>query len=139
METTARPGRHRRLATTCAVIALGIGLIGAPAGAAKPTKPTKPGAPTITAVKPGFHNVTVSFTAPTDNGGAKIVNYRVVCTSSNGGRKAANSGAKSPIKVSGLTAGKTYTCTVAAKNKVGRGPASNPSDPFSPTPHTKKK
>ena len=138
METTARTGRHRRLLTTCAVLALGIGMIGAPAGAAKPTKPSKPGAPTITAVKPGFHNVKVSFTAPASNGGSKIVNYRVVCTSSDGGRKAANSGPKSPIKVSGLTAGKTYTCTVAAMNKVGRGPASSPSDPFSPTPHTHK-
>ena len=112
--------------------ALSVTAIALPAGAAKPTKPSKPGAPTITAVTPGVHSVKVTFTKPADNGGAKITNYRVVCKSSDGGREAENSGPKSPIKVSGLTTGKTYTCTVAAKNKVGRGPASSPSDPFSP-------
>ena len=124
---------RRRAAIICGIAVFGLGLASAPADAAKPTKPTVPGAPTITSVTPGFHRVKVAFDAPASNGGAKIVNYRVVCTSSDGGRKAANSGPKSPIKVSGLTTGKTYTCTVAAKNKAGRGPASAPSESFVPT------
>jgi hypothetical protein len=132
----------KRLARCGAALVFGVALssmaLAIPAGAAKPTKPTKPGAPTITAVAAGVRNVKVSFVKPADNGGAKIVNYRVVCTSSNGGRKGANSGFKSPIKVSGLTAGKTYTCTVAAVNKVGRGTPSAPSDPFTPKPTPKK-
>jgi fibronectin type III domain protein len=128
----------KRLSRCGAVLVFGVALssaaIALPAGAA-PHKPTKPGAPTITSVKPGFHSATVSFSKPASNGGAPILNYRVVCTSSNGGAKGANEGPRSPIKVSGLTTGKTYTCTVSAKNKVGRGPASAPSDSFMPTKH----
>ena len=132
----------KRLARCGAALVCGVALssmaLSLPAGAAKPTKPSKPGAPAITAISVGVRNVKVSFDKPADNGGAKIVNYRMVCTSSDGGRKGANSGPKSPIKVSGLTAGKTYTCTVADKNKAGRGPASAPSDAFTPKPTPKK-
>jgi titin len=109
-----------------------------PAEAAKPPKPSKPGAPTITAVAAGVKSVRVFFTKPADNGGSKIVNYRVVCKSTDGGRKGANEGYKSPIKIGGLNAGKTYTCTVAARNKVGLGTPSAPSDPFVPKPTPKK-
>lgn len=97
----------------------------------------KPSAPAITAIKVGVRNVTVSFDKPADNGGSRILSYRVVCKSSDGGRKAANEGRKSPIKVSGLNI-KTYTCTVAARNKVGLGAASAPSDPFTPKATPKK-
>jgi hypothetical protein len=38
-------------------------------------------------------------------------------------------GSASPLTVSGLTAGKTYTCTVKGTNSRGTGPASNPSKP----------
>jgi titin len=105
-----------------------------PAGAT-PHKPSKPGAPTITSVTPGVRSVKVTFDKPSDNGGARIVNYRVVCTSNDGGRKGANEGRRSPIRVGGLRPGKTYTCIVKAKNKVGWGTASNPSDPFTPKKH----
>jgi hypothetical protein len=53
-------------------------------------------------------------------------------TSSNGGKAQRKDGDKSPIKVGGLTAGKSYTCTVAAHNKVGFGPAAT-SNSFTPT------
>src|SRR3954462_12033823 len=125
--------RARRGATLiCGVAIFGMALAG-PVGAA-PHKPAKPGAPTITSIKVGVRNVTVSFAKPADNGGSRILNYRVVCTSSNGGRRGANEGLRSPIKVSGLNL-KTYTCTVAARNKAGLGPASAPSDPFTPKAH----
>ena len=117
--------------------ALSLSAVAMPAGAAKPTKPTKPGAPTITAIAAGVKSVRVFFTKPADNGGSKIVNYRVVCKSTDGGRKGANEGTKSPIKVSGLNV-KTYTCTVAARNKVGLGTPSAPSEPFVPKPTPKK-
>jgi len=124
----------RRGAALIFGVALSSMALALPAGAA-PHKPTKPGAPTITSVTAGVQSVKVTFTPPASNGGSKIVNYRVVCTSSNGGRKGANEGPKSPIRVGGLTAGKTYTCTVAAVNKVGRGPASAASDSFVPKKH----
>ena len=131
MEGTSRV--RRVAAFFCGAALLGMALAG-PAGAA-PHKPTKPGAPTITSVKPGFHNVNVSFTKPAANGGSRVLNYHVVCTSSDHGAKGAHTGLRSPIKVSGLTTGKTYTCTVSARNKVGSGPASAPSASFKPTPH----
>src|SRR4051812_12865175 len=101
-----RTRARRGAALICGVALFGMALAG-PAGAAKPTKPTKPSAPTITAIKVGFRNVTVSFDKPADNGGTRILSYRVVCTSSDGGRKGANEGRRSPIKVSGLNL-KTY-------------------------------
>jgi extracellular elastinolytic metalloproteinase len=117
--------------------ALSSAALAIPAGAA-PTKPSVPGKPTITKVTPGFHSVKVEFTKPDSNGGAKIVNYRVLCTSRDKRARAANEGPKSPIKVSGLTTGKTYSCTVKAKNRVGYGPASDPSAPFQPLPKAPK-
>jgi Fibronectin type III domain len=128
-----RKSRVRRgAAVLCGVALFGVGFAG-PVGAA-PHKSTKPGAPTVTSVKVGIRSATVSFTKPTDNGGSRILNYRVVCKSSDGGAKRANEGLKSPIKVSGMNL-KTYTCTVAARNKIGLGPASAPSDPFTPKPN----
>ncbi len=110
----------------CGLVVLGVALAAAPAGAA----PTVPGAPTVTSITPGVRSAKVAFTKPADNGGSKITSYRVKCTSTDGGAARAREATKSPIFVAGLTAGKTYTCTVRARNKVGPGPASAPSDPF---------
>jgi large repetitive protein len=88
---------------------------------------TVPGAPTITSVTAGFRSVTVAFTPPAANGGASIFSYRATCTSSNGGVTRSNSRSRSSIRVSGLSSGKTYTCTVAARNRKGFGAASAPS------------
>lgn len=71
----------------------------------------------------GTSYATVSFSAPTDNGGATITSYTV--TSSPGGL--IGSGTSSPINVSGLSGGTSYTFTVTATNSVGTGPASSPS------------
>jgi len=110
-----------------------VGLIGAPAGAAKKGV-TVPGAPTITSVTAGVHLVKVVFTAPTSNGGAKIQSYRVKCVSSDGGKKASRSGHTSPIRVVGLAA-KTYTCSVVARNLAGHGPPSASSAPVTVLAH----
>ena len=95
-------------------------------------KATTPGAPTITAVTPDVRSVTVTFTKPDDDGGARIANYRVKCTSSNGGTTGAQTVEKSPILVRGLNPGRKYTCTVAARNKLGLGTPSERSDQFKP-------
>ena len=128
------PGLPTRARTVCAaaLALVGAAAFAAPVGAAAPTVP---GAPAITSVISGVRSVRVAFTKPADNGGAKITNYRVRCTSSDGGKAGAHEAMKSPIVVSGLTAGKTYTCTVAARNKVGLGTASSPSDPVVPLAH----
>ena len=74
---------------------------------------TTPGAPTaVIATATGETTATVSFTAPTNNGGSAITTYTV--TSSPGGITA--SGSTSPILVTGLSASTTYTFKVTANN-----------------------
>jgi hypothetical protein len=49
--------------------------------------------------------------------------------SSDGGLAGSNSGAASPVTVTGLTTGNTYTCRVTATNSRGVGVASAASAP----------
>jgi titin len=88
-----------------------------------------PGAPTITSVTPGNNSVAVAFTAGS-TGGSAITGFTAVCISSDGGATESNSGATSPITVSSLTNGNTYTCTVLATNAVGNSPSSASSSSF---------
>lgn len=104
-------------AWACGVAGAGLVFGTAPAGAA----PTVPGAPTITSATAGRHNVTVTFTAPASDGGVPITAYRVACTSSDGGASRSRTAHASPIRVNGVTAAKTYSCDVEARNRAGYG------------------
>jgi hypothetical protein len=88
-----------------------------------------PGAPTGVSAVPGDGQATVSFSPPASNGGEAIASYTV--TASPGGQAA--TGAGSPITVTGLRNGETYTFTVTAATSAGSGPASAPSAPVTPT------
>lgn len=88
-----------------------------------------PGAPTIGAVTPGNGQASVAFTAPAFTGGAAITSYTV--TSSPGGFT--GTGASSPITVSGLTNGVSYTFSVTATNTAGTGAASSASSAATPS------
>ena len=95
------------------------------------TPATVPGAPAIGVVTAGDGQVTVSFTAPSSNGGAAITGYTVI--SNPGGITA--TGSSSPIIVTGLTNETPYTFTVTATNNAGTGSASAASaaiTPYSP-------
>ena len=81
---------------------------------------TAPGAPTGVAAVAGNAQATITFTGPTLNGGSPITDYTV--TSSPGGMTA--TGTSSPIVVSGLVNGTSYTFTVTAANSAGTGIAS---------------
>ncbi len=81
---------------------------------------TVPSAPTGVTASAGNGNATVSFTAPASNGGAAITGYTV--TSSPGGFTA--TGSASPITVTGLTNGTSYTFTVTATSSAGTSSAS---------------
>lgn len=89
---------------------------------------TNPGAPRTATAVAGSGAATVSFAPPASNGGSAINSYTV--TASPGGATA--SGISSPITVSGLTNGTTYTFTVTATNAHGTGPASLPSNAVTP-------
>ena len=90
---------------------------------------TVPGAPANVSASAGNERATVSFTAPTDNGGAAITSYTAEST------PGANRGscAASPCTVAGLSNGTSYTFSVTATNEIGEGPASAESNAVTPT------
>jgi trimeric autotransporter adhesin len=89
-----------------------------------------PGAPTIGTATGGIGTGSVTFTPPADDGGKPILHFDALCTSSNLGVSGSASGSSSPIMVTGLTPGATYTCTVTATNAIGTGLPSAASNPF---------
>jgi hypothetical protein len=102
----------------------GTGPFSPKSGAMIAGAPGQPGK--VTAVKVASGSVRVSFTAPMNNGAA-ITGYTASCRSSNGGVSGSHAASAGPVTVTGLTSGKTYTCTVTATNSRGAGPASSPS------------
>ncbi|WP_333600902.1 beta strand repeat-containing protein, partial [Flavobacterium sp.] len=82
---------------------------------------TAPGAPSITAVNPLNGQLSVAFTAPGSNGGAAISDYTY---STDGTNYTLAGTTSSPIVISGLTNGTTYSITLKAVNSVGAGSAS---------------
>jgi gliding motility-associated-like protein len=89
---------------------------------------TVPGAPTIgMATATGATTATVSFTAPTNNGGSTILKY--VATSSPAGITGIFTGAGSgTITITGLTSDIPYNFTITAVNEVGASIPSNVSN-----------
>jgi len=86
-------------------------------GTSSPVTPVAvPGAPTSVSAVPGNGTAAVSWTAPSDDGGAVITGYTV--TSAPGGITAETAEATS-VTVSGLANGTAYTFTVVATNSVG--------------------
>jgi hypothetical protein len=88
--------------------------LGVPLGGCCDTPDTVPDAPTSISATAGNRQAVVSFAIPTD-GGDPIVSYKVI--SSPGGIIA--TGTSSPITITGLDNGTTYTFTVVATNSVG--------------------
>jgi len=75
-----------------------------------------PGAPTNVAATGANTQATVTWTAPSSNGGATITAYAV--TAAPGGQTATVNGTTTTATVAGLTNGITYTFTVTATNVV---------------------
>ncbi len=100
-----------------------------------PTFATLPGAPTIGTAAAGHGQATVAFSAPSDNGGVAIKSYAVVATDltnpARGGERA--KGTTTPITVTGLTNGDSYTFTVTAKSFAPGSPSAS-SNAVTPTP-----
>lgn len=85
---------------------------------------TAPLAPQSVTASAGITSASVSFNAPLSDGGSPITGY--VVTANPGGITA--SGTTSPIVVTGLTAGTSYSFTVTAINAIGSSPDSTPSN-----------
>ena len=95
-----------------------------------------PGAPTgVAGTSNDSHSSSVSWSAPTNDGGASITGY-VVRYSSNSGSSwttATSSASSSPYSVTGLSDGTSYIFEVAATNSVGTGAFSSPSEAAGPS------
>ncbi|SEO97428.1 Fibronectin type III domain-containing protein, partial [Paenibacillus sophorae] len=92
------------------------------------TPKTVPASPTDIIATAGDGQATITFTAPVDNGGSAITGYEV--TSSPGNIIA--TGTASPITITGLQNGTTYTFTVKAINNAGGSVASAVSNAVTP-------
>jgi hypothetical protein len=118
--------------TVTATNAVGTGSPSAPSNAVVPG--LVPGAPTIGTATPGDLQATITFAPPESSGTSPITSYTVTAadstTPANGGETA--SGSSSPITLTGLTNGDSYTFTVTATNAVGTGPPSAPSNAVVP-------
>jgi hypothetical protein len=98
---------------------------------------TIPGKPIITSTVSGDMQAIVNFTPLTTeenidtsatNGGSEITNYTITSNP----ESIVVSSSTSPIIITGLTNGTSYTFTMTATNMVGQGPASNVSSPVIP-------
>ncbi|MEN9956545.1 MAG: hypothetical protein RIR46_153, partial [Actinomycetota bacterium] len=87
-----------------------------------------PDEPGIAELRYASGSITVSWSEPILDGGTPVVTY--VVTAQPGGKTCATN--QLECTVSGLTNGTEYTFTVKARNKIGLGAASEPSDPIAP-------
>jgi len=87
-----------------------------------------PGPPTSLVAYPGDSEVSVTFSAPADTGGYAITNYTVVSSPGS----FSNTGSSSPILITGLTNGTSYTFTATATTSIDTSVASAASSAVSP-------
>jgi hypothetical protein len=86
---------------------------------------SRPGVPTAVTATRGDEIATVAFTPPADNGGSVITTYTLTVVET--GQTFTGTG--SPITVTGLTNGSSYTFKVSATNAVGVSDSSTASAP----------
>ncbi|MBL0121934.1 MAG: fibronectin type III domain-containing protein [Betaproteobacteria bacterium] len=82
---------------------------------------TVPDAPIILSATPGNGQVSVSFSPPAFDGGSPVTGYTAQCA---GAQTASNTGAGSPVTVTGMINGQSYSCGVIASNVIGDSPVS---------------
>ncbi|KQO18347.1 hypothetical protein ASF12_06945 [Paenibacillus sp. Leaf72] len=106
----------------------GTGGLSLQSNEASTTPATVATAPTNVTAAAGNGQATVSFTAPADNGGSLITAYQITVSPGN----ATVTGTASPITITGLTNGTSYTFTVKALNAAGESMASTASNAVTP-------
>ena len=87
-----------------------------------------PSAPTNPIPKVGYQQASIAFAAPLLDGGSSITSYTVTASPGD----LTTTGATSPLEVTGLTNGTSYTFTVFATNAVGNSVASEASTAVMP-------
>lgn len=116
-----------------AVNGVGTGSYSDPSSAFTPL--TTPGAPTSLSATAGNATLSLTWTAPSSNGGSTITGYRIEYTPSGGSAQTLNTGTTATsYELSGLVNDTAYTVRVAAINAAGVGSYSSPAygTPVSP-------
>lgn len=90
-------------------------------GTQAPDASQLPAPPQVTPATPGSDSASFSFT-PVTGGGLTVLDYTVTCSAGN--ETVTATGTSSPIVVSPLRSGVTYTCWVTARTEAGSGEAS---------------
>jgi Fibronectin type III domain len=98
--------------------------------------PTAPSAPAGVTATPGNGSATVSWSAPSSNGGSAITGYRITPYMNGTAQTPIPTGSTNTYTVTGLTNGTAYTFTVAAINNIGVSRESSPSTAVTPSPST---
>lgn len=83
-----------------------------------------PNAPTLDAAS-GNTSAVLSFTAPSDVGGGAITSYIGVAINNSSGAISTATATSSPVTITGLTIGTSYTFSVTAENAFGPSGSSN--------------
>lgn len=91
------------------------------------TPRTTPAAPTITGITAGNEELSVAFTAGSDNG-ESIDNYEYELDASGTWTALSPADTTSPLTITGLSDGTTYAVRIRAVNAAGSGAASNSVD-----------
>ena len=121
--------------TVTATNGVGTGTASSPSNPVTPA--TVPGAPSGASATPGNASATVTWTAPSSDGGSAVTAYTVVAadstTPANGGEVCTWTTGPLTCTLTGLTNGDSYSFTVTATNVAGGGAASSPSNVVTPT------
>jgi hypothetical protein len=112
----------------------GPGPVSASSNAVTPQGAVAPGAPTAVSALPASAQAQVSWTAPSNDGGATLTGYRVTPYLGTAAQTpvTVNSGSATSAIVNGLTNGSAYTFKVAAINAAGTGADSTASPAVTP-------
>jgi HD-GYP domain-containing protein (c-di-GMP phosphodiesterase class II)/predicted phage tail protein len=117
--------------TVVAINSAGDSPASSPSAAVTPA--TIPAAPTGVSGLSGDTQVTLSWTAPSSDGGSPVTGYQVIPSIGGVAQTPTNfPSAATTESVGGLTNGTSYTFTVVAINSAGDSPASSPSAAVTP-------
>nr|WP_246628019.1 S-layer homology domain-containing protein [Paenibacillus oenotherae] len=105
------------------------GGLSAASNEASATPVSVPSAPTNVTAAGGNGSATISFAIPSDIGGSPITSYEVTASPGN----ITKTGSASPITITGLSNGTSYTFTVKAINGAGSSEASTASNAVVPS------
>lgn len=99
-----------------------LGTLASFACSVSPASCALPGAPTNLIATAGNASASLAFTPPSNTGGGTLTGYTATCTA--GSQTVTAAATASPVTVTGMTNGTSYSCTIAATSTNGVGASS---------------